>query len=158
MAKPALRLIDGDGEVHEAEGPDETIKALQSALARAERSIRQLKADKAAARKKHPSRADADSVWDEYKQTLGPKKRWKFTDDRVDAVLSLLDAGYTREEFSLMITGLERFQFVVYGKRRQTGAPDSREIDLDYIGSKARRFEELVVLGLHIQRERADAS
>lgn len=152
MGKPALRLIDGEGEVHEAASPDETIKALQSALARAERSIRQLKADKNAARKNHPLRADADSIWEEYKDRLGPKKRWKFSNDRVDAVIALLEAGYSRDEFSLMLTGLEGFQFDVYGTRRQTGAPDSRKIDLDYICSKARRFEELVNLGVQIRR------
>lgn len=155
MGKPALRLIDGDGEVHEAEGPDETIKALQSALARAERSIRQLKADKRAARKSHNLRPEADSIWDEYKETLVPKKRWKFSDDRVDAVLALLEAGYTREDFSLMIVGLKEFQFDVYGHRSKTGAESSWKIDLEYVCSKARRFDELARLGVQIRR--ADA-
>lgn len=150
--RPALRLVDDAGEVHDAATPEEKIQALQGALARAERTIRGLKADKKAARKNHDLRPTADSIWDEYKQELGPNKKWRFSNDRVDAVIELLEAGYSREEFSLMITGLREFQYDVYGTRRRSGSPDSRKIDLDYICSKARRFEELVNLGVQIRR------
>lgn len=153
MSRAVLKVVDENFEVHDAATPEETIKALQSALARAERTIRGLKADKKAARKNHNLRPQADSIWDEYKEKIGPNKRWKFSDDRVDAVIALLEAGYTREDFSLMLDGLERYPFDVYGTRRATGAPDSRKVDLEYICSKARRFDALAALGVQIRRQ-----
>ncbi len=53
-----LRVIDGDGEVFETGTPDETIRALEAALTRAQKTIDGLKSQLAdtrvKARKTHP--------------------------------------------------------------------------------------------------------
>jgi flavin-binding protein dodecin len=63
-----LRVIDGHGEVFEPGSPEETIRALEAALTRAQRTIDALRADKAAERKGYIRRAlieDAFADWQE---------------------------------------------------------------------------------------------
>jgi hypothetical protein len=66
MAKPALRVIDGAGELVDFTTPEEENKALRSALTRLQNAYNALARDKAAERKTYSSRVlveDAFADW-----------------------------------------------------------------------------------------------
>ncbi len=158
MTAPHLRLVDTTtGELIEHETPEEENRALRAALTRAERSNRALKAQLAAERQKARKSHPIDDAFADWKAKLVAaglkgKARCKITDDRVDAMAKLFDAGYTLDDFKLANTGLAEFQFVVYGKRRQTGAEDARRVDLGWCCEKASRFEEAARLGAVVEK------
>jgi flavin-binding protein dodecin len=164
-AKPArhLRVVDTKGEVFECGSPEETIRALEAALTRAQKTIDALRADKAAERKSYMRRAlieDAFMDWREKLVVAGQKgkARCKLSDDRFDAMKAMAEAGYTLEDFRLVNTGIAEFQFVVYGKRRATGPEADRQVDIAFACEKARRFEEAARLGAIVEKARAPRS
>lgn len=150
-ARPNLRLVDSNGELVETNDPQETIKALQAALVREQKVSQGLRARMASERKNYIRRGDVEAIFEEWQEKLH-KKRSKLTDDRFDAIKGLLEKDYTREHFSLVIDALAAFPYVVYGKRRPSGAKDSLEVDIGYACERGRRFEELAVLGSQIRR------
>jgi hypothetical protein len=114
-------LIDGNGEVIDYEGPDDTIRALESALARLQRSHDALVRDKHAERKQHPDRALIEDVFQDWQERTG-RKRSKLTDDRFDAIKCLVEKGYTRRHFELVNLALAAYPFERYGQRYADGA------------------------------------
>ena len=156
-----LRVIDGNGEILDASSPEETIHALQAALTRAQRTIDGLRADKTRERRSYEQRAVIEDAFHDWQRKLVAaglkgKARCKLSDDRFDAMKALVDAGYTLEDFELVNTGIAACQFVVYGKRRSSGPADSRNVDLEYVCSKARRFEEAAQIGHQVMKARGD--
>jgi hypothetical protein len=159
-AVPHLRLIDGNGELVETVDQTETIKALEASLTRAENVIKGLRsaltAERQTMRKTHP----IDEAFEDWKAKLvaaGRKgmKRAKLSDDRVDSMGKMFEAGYTLEDFRLVSTGISEFQFVVFGKRRQHGSDDARDLCIGKVCEKARRFEECARLGAIVEKARA---
>ena len=154
-----LRVIDGDGEVIEDTSVEEENTALRAALTRAENTIKGLRASLAAERQKARRTHPIDEAFHDWRDKIvaaGRRgmARAKLSDDRVDAMAKMFDAGYTLEDFALVSTGLSEFQFVVYGKRRQHGPDDARNIDIAYACEKARRFEEAARLGALVEKAR----
>lgn len=162
MSAAHLRLVDTTtGELVEQDDPVEENRALRAALTRAENVIKglrlQLDQERQKARKAHP----IDEAFEDWKAKLvaaGRKgmSRAKLSDDRVDAMARMFEAGYTLEDFKLVATGLAEFQFVVYGKRRQSGSDDARNVDVAYVCEKARRFEECARLGAIVEKARKE--
>jgi hypothetical protein len=155
-----LRLIDGNGQLVEEADQTETIKALEASLTRAENVIKGLRNALAEERQKTRKQYPLDEAFEDHKAKLVAaglkgKKRCKLTDDRIDAMGKLFAAGYTLEDFRLANTGLAEFRYVVFGKRRQSGADDALQVDLEFVCSKARRFEEVVRLGAIVEKARA---
>jgi hypothetical protein len=154
-----LRVIDGDGEVLELEDAATENKALRAALTRSENVIKGLKAQMAAERQKTRKVYPVDDAFKDWRDKLvdaGRKgmRRAKLSDDRIDAIGKMFEAGYTLEDFALVSTGISEFQFIVYGKRRQQGAEDARNVDIAYVCEKARRFEEAARLGAIVEKAR----
>lgn len=154
-----LRVVDGNGELVDNASPEETIHALQAALTRAQRTIDALRADKTRERKQYAKRMIIEDAFDDHitklvNAGLKGKKRCKLSDDRFDAIKAMVEAGYTLEDFELVNTGIAEFQFVVYGKRRQHGPDDSRNVDIAWTCEKARRFEEAARLGAIVMKAR----
>ena len=152
-----LTLVDADtGEIVGHEDPGDELKALRASLARQEKLITALKADKARERKNYVRRATVEEIFEAWQQATG-KTRSRLTDDRFDAVRALLELKepYTLEQFQLMLAGLERFPFVVYGARRSSGSEESRKVDIAYVCEKGARFEELANLGARALKEEA---
>lgn len=146
MAKPALRVLTGNGEVLEPADLESENRALRTALTRAENVIRGLRLDKAAERKRYANRALIEEVFSDW-QAKTRHQRSKLTDDRFDAIQALVEQGYTLEHFQLVNTALAAYPFERYGKRYATGAPADRKDDLEYTCSKGRRFELMANLG-----------
>ena len=162
MSRPALRLVDGNGEIVDDADPHETIRALESALTRAQRTIDALRADKTRQRMTYANRMVIEDAFHDWQTKLVAaghkgKARCKLSDDRFDAMKAMVEAGYTLEDFELVNTGIAEFPFVVYGKRRQSGSKDAVEVDIAWCCEKARRFEEAARLGAIVERARADA-
>jgi hypothetical protein len=152
-----LRVIDANGEIVEHEDTEQENRALRAALTRAENVIKGLRQQLAAERQKARRSYPIDEAFDDHiaklvAAGLKGKKRCKLTDDRVDGMSMMFVAGYTLEDFQHVNTGLAHFQFVVYGKRRQHGSDDARQVDLAYVCEKARRFEELARLGVVVEK------
>jgi hypothetical protein len=156
-----LRVVDQDGEVFEFDHADpvEENKALRAALVRAENSNRALKAllaeQRQQARRTHP----IDEAFEDHKAKLVAaglrgKARCRLTDDRVDAMARMFDAGYTLADFGLVSSGVAACRFVVYGTRCQHGPLKDERTDLAYVCEKARRFEEAARLGALVERAR----
>lgn len=160
-----LRALDGDGEVVEFATAEEENEALRSALTRAEKIIRNLRAElvdnRAKARKKYPIDL-AFTDWQDAMVAAGfkGKARCKLSNDRIDAMAAMFDAGYTLEDFKLAISGMAANPYVIYGKRRAQGNTGDVEVDLGYLCTQARRFEEACRLGFVIEHTRTalDAS
>lgn len=152
-----LRVLDGDGEILEIDDPATENRALRAALTRAENVIKGLKSDKAHERKQYADRGLIEDAFNDWKTKLVAaghkgKARCKLSDDRFDAIKAMIEAGYTLADFELVNTGIAEFQFVVYGKRRQQGSEDAREVDIAYVCDKARRFEEAARLGAFAEK------
>jgi hypothetical protein len=152
-----LRVIDANGEVVEHEDTEQENRALRAALTRAENVIKglrqQLAAERQQARRTHP----IDAAFEDWKAKmvaagLKGKKQCKLADSRIDAMTKMFVAGYTLQDFERANTGLAAFQFVVYGKRRQHGSDDAREVDIAYVCEKERRFEEAARLGALVEK------
>lgn len=158
MARAVLKVVDENFEVHDAATPEETIKALQSALARAERTIQGLKAKEALERKNYVRKGEVREIFDEWKTTLKEAGlitgRQQLGNGRFDAIRDLIEAGYTREQFTLMIEGIVAAPYEVYGKRRATGSKDSLEVDIARVCEKERYFEQSASLGALARRHR----
>lgn len=155
-----LRLVDSNGEIVEHESVEEENRALRSALTRAENVIKGLRAQLAQERQKARKAHPIDDAYQDWKAKLiaaGRKgmSRAKLSDDRVDAMARMFEAGYTLEDFKLANTGIAEFQFVVYGKRRQHGSDDARDLCIGKVCEKARRFEECARLGAIVTKARA---
>jgi hypothetical protein len=158
-----LRVVDGKGEVFECGSPEETIRALEAALTRAQRTIDALRADKAAERKNYMRRAVIEEAFADWQDKLVKagqkgKARCKLGDARFDAMKAIAEAGYTLEDFRLANTGIAEFQYVVYGKRRQQGTEADRQVDIGYACEKEGRFEEAARLGAIVERSRLAVS
>lgn len=150
MKASHLRLVDTDtGEIVHTTDPAEEIKALQAALVRAERTIAGLRADKERKRKEHARREDVTDIFDEWRLETN-HRRSKLTDDRFDAIASLLDKGYTREHFSEVIAGLKAAPRVLYGRR---GLAGDRKDDIEWVCAKGARFEAAAVIGRKVRQE-----
>lgn len=161
-ARPALRVIDGNGELVETDDPQETIRALESALTRAERSNRALKAQLAAERQKARNTHPIDDAFHDWRDKLveaGRKgmKKAKLSPDRIDAMGEMFEAGYTLEDFRLVGSGIAACQFVVYGRRQQHGPEKDRKLDIGWVCEKAARFEEAARLGAIVEKARAES-
>lgn len=157
-----LRVIDGNGEVLEASSPEETIHALEAALTRAQKTIDGLKAQlvdtRAKARRTHPI-DEAFTDWQAKLVQAGMKgkARCKLSDDRIDGINSMFEAGYTLNEFRLVNTGIAAARYVVYGKRRDRGSRNDLEVDIAYVCEKARRFEEAARIGYAVTQQQEQA-
>jgi hypothetical protein len=158
MTKVAhLRVIDANGEVVEHEDIEQENRALRAALTRAENVIKGLRANLAAERQQARKAYPIDEAFEDWKAKLVTaglkgKKQCKLGDSRIDAMSKMFVAGYTLEDFQHVNTGLAYFQFVVYGKRRQHGSDDAREVDIGYVCEKERRFEEAARLGVVVEK------
>lgn len=155
-----LRVVDGEGEVLEFASPEDENRALRAALVRAENSNtalkRQLADERAKARATHP----IDDAFEDWRTKLvnagfKGKARCKLSDDRVDAMRKMFEAGYTLADFLLVNTGIAALPYVVYGKRRQTGPKDSLQVDVAWCCEKARRFEEAAQFGHVVMKAEA---
>src|SRR5690349_9746641 len=151
MKSSHLRVIDGAGEDVSANA-EAVIPALHAALARADKTIQGLKAQLVDKRANAPRKKEIEEVFEEWKWAL-KRPKLLLTDDRFDAIEKYLDKGVTREHFTLMIEALVAYPYVVYGKRRPHGSPDSVETDIGYVLEKGRRFEELVNLGYQLRKQ-----
>lgn len=159
-AKAHLRVVGADGEVFETASPEETIRALEAALTRAQKTIDGLKLQlddkRAKARKTHP----VDEAFEDWKAKLVAagmkgKAKCKLSPDRIDRIAAMFDAGYTLEHFLLVNSGIAACPFVKYGKRVQQGAEGDREICIGYVCKEGRRFEEAARIGAMVERSRA---
>lgn len=159
-AKAHLRVVDKDGEIFETSSPEETIRALEAALTRAQRTIDGLKLQlddqRAKARKTHP----IDEAFEDWKAKLVAagmkgKAKCKLSPDRIDRMAAMFDAGYTLENFQQVNAGIAAFPFVKYGKRMAQGAETDREICIAYVCKEGRRFEEAARLGYMVEKARA---
>lgn len=160
-ARPALRVLDGDGQVHEITTAEDENQALRSALTRAENVIRGLKAQLAAERQKARRTHPIDDAFEDWQTKLVAaghkgKARCKLSDDRIDGINSMFEAGYTLADFELVNTGIAAAQYVVYGKRRDRGSRNDLEVDIAYVCEKARRFEEAARIGHLVEKARAE--
>jgi hypothetical protein len=161
MGKRAhLRVVGADGEVFESSSPEETIRALEAALTRAQKTIdglkMQLEDRRAKARKTHP----IDEAYEDWKRKLVAagmkgKGQCKLSPDRIERMAAMFDAGYTLEHFLLVNTGIAAFPFVKYGKRQEHGPEGDREICIGYVCKEAKRFEEAARLGAIVEKGRA---
>lgn len=154
-----LRVVDGDGNVTEFASVEEENEGLRAALSRAEKIIRNLRAElqdnRAKARKAHPIDL-AFTDWQDAMVAAGfkGKARCKLSNDRIDAMAGMFEAGYTLEDFKLAILGMAGNPYVIYGKRRDRGNAGDVEVDLGYVCAHARRFEEAARLGFVIEHSR----
>jgi hypothetical protein len=168
-ASAHLRLVDTTtGEIFEhaampavgqQDNPVEENRALRSALTRAENVIKGLRAQLAAERQKTRRTYPIDDAFEDWKAKIVAAgrqgmKRAKLSDDRIDSMGKMFEAGYTLEDFRLASTGIAEFQFVVYGKRRQHGSDDARDLCIGKVCEKARRFEEAARLGAIVEKAR----
>jgi hypothetical protein len=167
-ARPALRVIDGNGELIDlidvADHGDPTAenKALRSALTRLDNAYKALVANKAAERQKYVYRSVINDAFEDWRDKLVAagmkgKAKCKLTDDRFDAMKAMVEAGYTLGDFMNVNTGIAACRFVVYGKRRQSGPDDSLQVDIGYVCEKARRFEEAARLGAIVKKAQEQA-
>jgi hypothetical protein len=121
--------------------------------------IRNLRAElqdnRAKARKKYP----IDLAWTDWQDAMvgagfKGKAKCKLSNDRIDAMAGIFEAGYTLADFKLAILGLAANPYVIYGKRRPNGNADDVEVDLTYVCKEAKRFEEAARLGFVIEHAR----
>jgi hypothetical protein len=110
-ARGHLRVLDGDGNVTEFASVEEENEGLRAALSRAEKVIRNLRAElqdnRAKARKKYP----IDLAWTDWQDAMvgagfKGKAKCKLSNDRIDAMAGIFEAGYTLADFKLAILGL----------------------------------------------------
>lgn len=158
-ARGHLRVLDGDGEAFEFATPEEENEGLRAALSRSEKVIRNLRAElqdnRAKARKKYP----IDLAWTDWVDAMvgagfKGKAKCKLSNDRIDAMAGIFEAGYTLADFKLANLGLAANPYVIYGKRRPNGNADDVEVDLTYLCKEAKRFEEAARLGFVIEHAR----
>ena len=159
-ARGHLRVVDREGNVSDPADAEETIYALQAALSRAQKTIDGLKGQLAENRSKARATHPIDDAFEDWKAKVVAagfkgKARCKLSDDRIDAMNSMFEKGYTLEDFRLANTGLAEFPYVVYGKRRQSGSKDALDNDIGWACEKARRFEEAARLGFVVEHNRA---
>jgi hypothetical protein len=154
-----LRVLDGDGNVTEFASVEEENEGLRSALSRAEKVIRNLRAElqdnRAKARKKFP----IDLVFTDWQDAMvgagfKGKAQCKLSNDRIDSMASIFEAGYTLADFKLAIVGMGANPYVIYGKRRANGTRDDVDVDLTTVCKEAKRFEEACRLGFVIEHAR----
>ena len=156
-----LRVIDGNGEVLEPSGPEEQVRALEQALVRSQRTIDGLRNQLADKRKTARKTYPIDETFEDWKAKLVAaglkgKAKCKLSNDRVDAINAMFEAGYTLADFKLVNTGLAACQYVVYGRRQQTGQAKDHKVDIGYVCEKAGRFEEAARIG-HIVNKAKEA-
>jgi hypothetical protein len=156
-----LRIVDGNGEVLEPSGPEEQVRALEQALVRSQRTIDGLRNQLADKRKQAKATYPIDEAFEDWKTKLVEaglkgKARCKLSDDRVDAINAMFEAGYSLTDFKLVNTGIAACQYVVYGRRQQRGDARDQQVDISYVCEKARRFEEAARLG-HIVNKSKEA-
>jgi len=155
-AAPHLRLVDTEtGEIVEHDDPVAENKALRASLTRAENVIKGLRASLADQRKTYPKRSLVQDVFEDWQARTG-HKRSKLTDDRFDAIKSLVEKDYTFEHFQLVNAALAAFPYERYGRRYETGQKAERKDDIGWVCEKGRRFELLANLGHELRaKERA---
>jgi hypothetical protein len=160
---PHLRLINTEtGELH-----TDTTDCPQCADARAEaetweqevlklkREVKRVLADKARERREYMNRAVIIDVFDEWRQATGHEGS-KLTNDRFDGIRRMLEAEYTRENFTEMIAGLAAFPFQRYSARFAEKVPNSeRRDDVAFACKTGERFEKLAVLGRQARKAAA---
>jgi hypothetical protein len=157
-----LRVVDTNGEIVELdhEDPAETIRALEAALTRAQRTINGLElrlADqRAKLRKAHP----IDPAFHDWRDKLvatGRKGmvRARLSPDRIASMGALFEAGYTLEDFELANTGIAACQYVRYGKRCESGPEKDHRVCIGWVCKEAVRFEEAARLGALATKARA---
>jgi hypothetical protein len=156
-ARPALRVIDGNGEVVETTSVEQENIALRTALTRAENVIKGLRGQLADERKKARQTYPIDAVFTDWQAKLVAaglkgKAQCKLSNDRVDAIRKMFEAGYTFGDFELVNTGLAACQFVRYGKRYERGAEADRDVDLVTVCKLAKRFEEAARIGAVVKK------
>jgi hypothetical protein len=162
-ARPALRVVNGDGELVDFTTAEEENKALRAALTRLQNAYNALARDRAAERKRYADRAVIEDAFEDWKAKMVAagmkgKARCKLSDDRFDSMRSMVEAGYTLEDFLLANTGLAAARFVVYGKRRATGSPGDLDVDIGSVCERAKRFEEAVRIGYAVEKAREAAA
>jgi hypothetical protein len=145
-ARPALRVIDGDGEVLETASAEQENVALRAALTRAENVIKGLRNQLKDERKTYPRRALIERIHEDWQYQTG-HKRSKLTDDRFDAIKSLVEKEYTFGHFQLVNRALAAYPFERYGRRYAAGSKGERKDDIGWCCEKGRRFEMLANLG-----------
>jgi hypothetical protein len=159
--RPALRVIDCDGELVDFTTAEEENKALRSALTRLQNAYNALARDKAAERKRYVSDSFLEDAFEDWKAKLVAaghkgKARCKLSDDRIDAMRGMAEAGYTLEDFRLVNTGIAACPYVVYGRRQQRGAERDVQVDIAWCCEKARRFEEAAKIGYQVEKVRGE--
>jgi hypothetical protein len=159
-ARAHLRVVGQDGEVFETSTPEETIRALEAALARAQKTIDGLRGALREERRKVRTNYRVDEVFEDWRAKVVAagfkgKSRCKLSDDRVDAMAKMFDAGHPFDVFLLVNTGIAEFPYVRYGKRQQSGSQEDVQVDIAYVCEKARRFEEAARLGAIVEKARA---
>lgn len=164
-ARPArhLRLLDGDGQVVDFATAEEENEALRAALSRAERVIRNLRAELVDNRAKARKEYAVDLAFADWQDTMVAagfrgKAKCKLSNDRIDAIAAIFAAGYGLEDFKLAHVGLAAYPYVVYGKRRDRGTKEDVQVDIGFVCSVARRFEEAARLGFLVERTRGGSS
>lgn len=149
-----LRVIDDNGEVVQNDDPTEQIRALESALVRAERVITGLRAKSASERVNYARRDVIEAIFGDW-QAKTNHKRSKLTDDRFDAIKGFVEKDYTRADFDLVVCALAAYPYERYGKRFGEGKKEERKDDIGWVCEKARRFEMLANLGHELKKAAA---
>ena len=125
MGAEPLRLIDGDGVVHEhgcphCEGHEADVRNLEQEVTKLLRRIKVLEADKERERRLYAHRQLVSGLFDFWKDCTGHAKS-RLDGDRFDAIKARIEDGYTDEQCRLAIIGAAVDPFVDPKKKRHDG-------------------------------------
>lgn len=152
MTAAHLRLVDTEtGEIVEHEDAHTENIALRAALTRAENVIKGLRSALADQRTAYPKRGLIEDAFTDWQHRTSHKKS-KLTDDRFDAIKSMVDKGYSFEHFTLVNEALAALPYERYGKRYPTGSKGERKDDIGWVCEKGRRFEQLANHGHELRK------
>jgi hypothetical protein len=169
VGRPRLVAVDDNGEVappchycQTGEEHPETCEKRAALLQEVESlaaRIRQMKRDRDAEREQHPQRALIEELHAFWQDRCGHPKA-TLRGDRHDAWASLLDkrrGGYSRERIMCMIVGMGAYRFEQYGRRFAEEAPGrTRRDEPEYLAAKAKRQDDLALLGWRWLRENGE--
>jgi hypothetical protein len=164
VGRPRLVAVDDNGEVappchycQTGEEHPETCLEVQG-LVREVKSlttrIRNMERDRDAEREQHPQRATVEELHEFWqKRCRHPKAELR---DRHDHWASLLK-DYSRERIMCMIVGMGAYRFEQYGRRFAEEAPGrTRRDEPEYLAAKAKRQDDLALLGWRWLRENGE--
>lgn len=158
--RPELRVLDGDGELHnyetygcprcrEIQAGD--VQLLETRCRKLERQIKNLERDRDAERAIDPQRWEIKRLIELWKELTGHTKS-KTSADRFDVVKARLKEGYSVEEIELAIEGIAAYPYVTKTGRAKTGEKRDRHDRLGIALESGENLERFANIGHEARR------